>query len=59
MMGAVINIGAEIGAGTMIDKGAVFGPAETVSLKNSHVGAGAVYGGVIEPALVLSRSGSE
>ena len=30
MMGAVINIGAEIGAGTMIDMGAILGGRATV-----------------------------
>lgn len=45
MMGAVINIGAEIGAGTMID----MEPFWVVEL-NSHVGAGTVLAGVIEPA---------
>ena len=48
MMGAVINIGAEIGAGTMIDM-AILGGRATVG-KNSHIGAGAVLAGVIEPA---------
>ena len=46
---AVINIGAEIGAGTMIDMGAILGGRAIVG-KNSHVGAGAVLAGVIEPA---------
>ena len=49
MMGAVINIGAVIGEGTMIDMGAVLGGRATVG-KNCHVGAGAVLAGVIEPA---------
>ena len=46
---AVINIGAEIGSGTMIDMGAILGGRAIVG-KNSHVGAGAVLAGVIEPA---------
>ena len=41
MMGAVINIGA--------DMGAILGGRATVG-KNSHIGAGAVLAGVIEPA---------
>lgn len=45
MMGSVINIGA----GTMIDMGAILGGRAIVG-KNSHVGAGAVLAGVIEPA---------
>ena len=49
MMGAVINIGAEIVAGTMIDmKADLVGRA--IVGKNSHVGAGTVLAGVIEPA---------
>ena len=49
MMGAVINIGAVVGEGTMIDMGAVLGGRATVG-KNCHIGAGAVLAGVIEPA---------
>ena len=49
MMGAVINIGAVIGEGTMIDMGAVLGGRAIVG-KKCHVGAGAVLAGVIEPA---------
>ena len=49
MMGAVINIGAVIGEGTMIDMGAILGGRATVG-KNCHIGAGAVLAGVIEPA---------
>ena len=49
MMGAIINIGAVIGDGTMIDMGAVLGGRATVG-KNCHVGAGAVLAGVVEPA---------
>lgn len=48
-MGAVINIGAVIGDGTMIDMGVVMGGRATVG-KNCHIGAGAVLAGVIEPA---------
>ena len=44
-----INIGAEIGAGTMIDMGAILGGRAIVG-ENSHIGAGAVLAGVIEPA---------
>ena len=49
MMGAIINIGAVIGEGTMIDMGAVLGGRATVG-KNCHIGAGAVLAGVVEPA---------
>ena len=49
MMGAVINIGAVIGKGTMIDMGAVLGGRATVG-DNCHIGAGAVLAGVVEPA---------
>lgn len=48
MMGAVINIGSEIGDGTMIDLNAVLGARVMVG-KNAHVGAGAVLAGVLEP----------
>ncbi len=48
MMGAVINIGCEIGEGTMIDMNAVLGARAKVG-KNSHVGAGAILAGVLEP----------
>ena len=48
MMGAVINIGAVIGDGSMIDMGAILGGRATVG-KNCHIGAGAVLAGVIEP----------
>ena len=48
MMGAVINIGAEIGEGTMIDMNAVVGARGTIG-KNAHIGAGAVIAGVLEP----------
>ena len=49
MMGAVINIGAEIGDNTMIDMGAVLGGRAIVG-NNCHIGAGAVLAGVIEPS---------
>ncbi|GAY73508.1 2,3,4,5-tetrahydropyridine-2,6-dicarboxylate N-acetyltransferase [Lentilactobacillus kosonis] len=49
MMGATINIGAEIGADSMIDMGVVLGGRAVVG-KHSHIGAGAVLAGVIEPA---------
>ena len=48
MMGAVINIGAEIGEGSMVDMNAVLGARATVG-KNVHVGAGSVLAGVLEP----------
>jgi 2,3,4,5-tetrahydropyridine-2-carboxylate N-succinyltransferase len=48
MMGAVINIGAEIGENSMIDMNAVIG-ARGIIGKNVHVGAGAVIAGVLEP----------
>ena len=47
-MGAVINIGAEIGDKTMIDMGAVLGGRAIVG-KNCHIGAGSVLAGVVEP----------
>ena len=46
--GAVIIIGAVIGEGTMIDMGAVLGGRAIVG-RHSHVGAGAVLAGVVEP----------
>ena len=49
MMGAILNIGAVVGEGTMIDMGAVLGGRATVG-KHCHVGAGAVLAGVVEPA---------
>jgi 2,3,4,5-tetrahydropyridine-2-carboxylate N-succinyltransferase/tetrahydrodipicolinate N-acetyltransferase len=49
MMGAILNIGAVVGEGTMIDMGAVLGGRATVG-NHCHVGAGAVLAGVIEPA---------
>ncbi|MPN31634.1 2,3,4,5-tetrahydropyridine-2,6-dicarboxylate N-acetyltransferase [bioreactor metagenome] len=48
MMGAIINIGAEIGSGTMIDMNAVLGARASVG-NNCHIGAGAVLAGVLEP----------
>jgi tetrahydrodipicolinate N-acetyltransferase len=48
MMGAVINIGAVIGAGTMIDMNAVVGARAMVGM-DCHIGAGAVLAGVLEP----------
>lgn len=48
MMGAVINIGCEIGEGTMVDMNAVLGARATVG-RNCHIGAGAVIAGVLEP----------
>jgi 2,3,4,5-tetrahydropyridine-2,6-dicarboxylate N-acetyltransferase len=48
MMGALVNIGCQIGSGTMIDMGAVLGGRVIVG-NNSHVGAGSVLAGVIEP----------
>ena len=48
MMGAVLNIGAVIGARTMIDMNVVVGGRAIVG-KDSHIGAGTVLAGVIEP----------
>jgi 2,3,4,5-tetrahydropyridine-2,6-dicarboxylate N-acetyltransferase len=48
MMGAVINIGAVVGAGTMIDMNAVVGARALVG-RDCHIGAGAVLAGVLEP----------
>lgn len=48
MMGSVINIGCEIGEGSMIDMNAVLGARASVG-KNCHVGAGSVIAGVLEP----------
>ena len=45
---AIINIGAEIGEGTMIDMNVVLGGRAKVG-KNCHIGAGSVLAGVIEP----------
>ncbi|CAM2810159.1 2,3,4,5-tetrahydropyridine-2,6-dicarboxylate N-acetyltransferase [Fructilactobacillus fructivorans] len=49
MMGALINIGAEIGDDSMIDMGTILGGRAIVG-KHCHIGAGAVLAGVIEPA---------
>ena len=48
MMGAVINIGAKVGSGTMIDMGAILGGRAVVG-NNCHIGAGTVLAGVVEP----------
>jgi len=48
MMGAVVNIGAEIGDFTMIDMNVVVGGRAIVG-KKCHIGAGTVLAGVIEP----------
>ena len=48
MMGAILNIGAVVGEGSMIDMGAVLGGRATVG-KRCHIAAGAVLAGVIEP----------
>jgi tetrahydrodipicolinate N-acetyltransferase len=48
MMGAVLNIGAIIGARTMIDMNVVVGGRAIVG-KDSHIGAGTVLAGVVEP----------
>ena len=43
-MGAILNLGAVVGEGSMIDMGAVLGGRATVG-KNCHIGAGAVLAG--------------
>lgn len=48
MMGAVLNIGSVIGARTMIDMNVVVGGRAIVG-KDSHIGAGTVLAGVVEP----------
>src|SRR5690606_165604 len=48
MRGAVINIGAVVGAGTMVDMNAVVG-ARAIVGRDCHIGAGAVLAGVLEP----------
>jgi len=48
MMGAVINIGAEIGTRTMIDMNAVIGSRGIIG-RDCHIGAGAIIAGVLEP----------
>ena len=46
--GAILNVGAVVGEGTLIDMGAVLGGRASVG-KRSHIGAGAVLAGVVEP----------
>ena len=46
--GAILNVGAAVGEGTLIDMGAVLGGRASVG-KRSHIGAGAVLAGVVEP----------
>ncbi len=48
MMGAVVNVGAVVGAGTMLDMNCVVGARALVG-RDCHVGAGAVLAGVLEP----------
>jgi tetrahydrodipicolinate N-acetyltransferase len=48
MMGAVVNIGAVVGAGTMLDMNCVVGARALVGT-DCHIGAGAVLAGVLEP----------
>ena len=48
MMGAVVNIGAVVGDGTMLDMNCVVGARAMVGT-NCHIGAGAVLAGVLEP----------
>lgn len=48
MMGAVVNIGAVVGDGTMLDMNCVVGARAMVGA-NCHIGAGAVLAGVLEP----------
>jgi tetrahydrodipicolinate N-acetyltransferase len=48
MMGAVVNIGAVVGDGTMLDMNCVVGARALVGT-NCHIGAGAVLAGVLEP----------
>ncbi|MFW5952243.1 MAG: 2,3,4,5-tetrahydropyridine-2,6-dicarboxylate N-acetyltransferase [Gemmatimonadota bacterium] len=48
MMGAVVNIGAVVGDGTMLDMNCVVGARAMVG-SNCHIGAGAVLAGVLEP----------
>lgn len=52
MMGAVVNIGAEVGAGTMLDMNCVVG-ARAIVGRDCHIGAGAVLAGVLEPPSAL------
>jgi tetrahydrodipicolinate N-acetyltransferase len=48
MMGAVVNIGAVVGDGTMLDMNCVVGARALVG-RDCHIGAGAVLAGVLEP----------
>jgi tetrahydrodipicolinate N-acetyltransferase len=48
MMGAVVNIGAVVGDGTMLDMNCVVG-ARSLVVRDCHIGAGAVLAGVLEP----------
>ena len=48
MMGATVNIGAEVGPGTMLDMNCVVGARAQVG-RDCHIGAGAVLAGVLEP----------
>jgi tetrahydrodipicolinate N-acetyltransferase len=48
MMGAVVNIGAVVGDGTMLDMNCVVGARAMVGT-DCHIGAGAVLAGVLEP----------
>lgn len=48
MMGAVVNIGAVVGDGTMLDMNCVVGARAMVG-RDCHIGAGAVLAGVLEP----------
>mgnify|MGYP003623864766 CR=1 FL=1 len=48
MLGAIINIGAVVGAVTMIDMGVVLGGRAMIG-KRCHIGAGTVLAGVVEP----------
>ena len=52
MMGAVINIGAIIKEGALIDMNSVIGARGIVG-KYSHIGAGAVIAGVLEPPSLI------
>ena len=49
MMGALINIGTEIGERTMIDMNATIGGRAIVG-NDCHIGGGAILAGVIEPS---------
>ena len=52
MMGAVINLGAVVGARTMIDMNVVLGGRAMIGC-DCHIGAGTVIAGVIEPPSAL------